>query len=86
MSGLSQVFSREKQLWELQLPAGSKANLFHIPYNNIKLWTDLTTSPGVMAAFSRAEVEGGVAASSPLPLTLLCDNIRGPDNLGAVLR
>merc|ERR1719397_1581056 len=80
------VFSREKLLWELQLPTGSKANLFHIPYSNIKLWTDLTTSPGVMAAFSRSEGEGGGAASSPLPLTLLCDNIRGPDNLGAVLR
>ena len=80
------VFSREKAVWQLDLPKDTPVKLYHIPYNNIKMWTDLTTSPGIMAAFSRQEIVEKVVAKSPLPMTLVCDNIRQPDNLGAVLR
>ena len=41
---------------------------------------------GIMAAFSREEVERKAVARSCLPLTLICDNIRTPDNLGSVIR
>ena len=80
------VFSRVKLLWQLGLPAElpRECQLFHLPYREIKLWTDLSTSPGIMAALPKEGLE--VAARSPLPLTLVCDNIRGPDNLGAVIR
>ena len=80
------VFSREKAVWQLDLPKDTPTKLYHIPYNNIRMWTDLTTSPGIMAAFSRQEIVEKVVAKSPLPMTLVCDNIRQPDNLGAVLR
>ena len=81
------VFSRVKLLWELGLPAGlpPSCQLYHVPYTNIKLWTDLSTSPGVMAAVPKASVEE-VAAANPLPVTLVCDGVRGPDNLGAMVR
>ena len=80
------VFSRVKLLWQLGLPPAlpRECKLFHLPYREIKLWTDLTTSPGIMAAVPKEGLE--VTARSPLPLTLICDNIRGPDNLGAVIR
>ena len=52
----------------------------------MKLWSDLTTGPGVMAVFSKQELCCNVRAASPLPLTLVCDNVRQPDNLGALLR
>ena len=80
------VFSREKLLSQLDLSKDTASKLYHIPYNNIKMWTDLTTSPGIMAAFSREDIVSKVVAQSPLPLTLVCDNIRQPDNLGSVLR
>jgi len=81
------VFSRVKLLHSLQLDKSQKCTkLYHIPYSNIKMWTDLTTSPGVMAAFSKQEMVEGVVADSPLPFSLICDNIRSPDNLGAVIR
>ena len=82
------VFSREKLLWQLELTGEAATKLYHIPYDKIKMWTDLTTSPGVMAAFSKQEVLKGAVARSPVSpgLTLICDNIRTPDNLGAVIR
>ena len=79
------VFSRVKLLQELNLSPKSETRLYHLPYTNIKLWTDLTTSPGIMAAIPKSSLEH-IAPSSPLPLTLVCDNIRGPDNLGAIIR
>jgi len=79
------VFSRVKLLMELNLPHDSNIRLFHIPYTNIKLWTDLTTSPGIMAAIPKSSFED-IVPISPIPLTLVCDNIRGPDNLGAIIR
>ena len=80
------VFSREKLLWRLELEAKLKSKLYHIPFNNIKMWTDLTTSPGIMAAFSKHDIQAGAVASSPVSLSLICDNVRSPDNLGAVIR
>ena len=84
------VFSREKLLWRLGLEEEDKkklkSKLYHIPFSNIKMWTDLTTSPGIMAAFSKKDIEAGAVASSPLSLSLICDNVRSPDNLGAVIR
>ena len=79
------VFSRVKLLLGLNLPPTSDTRLYHLPYTNIKLWTDLTTSPGIMAAIPKSSLEH-VVPTSPLPITLVCDNIRGPDNLGAIIR
>ena len=50
------------------------------------MWSDLKTPTGIMAAFPKSDVVNGVNASSPLPMTLICDNIRTPDNMGATLR
>jgi len=74
------VFSREKLLWRLGLEEEDKkklkSKLYHLPFSNIKMWTDLTTSPGIMAAFSKKDIEAGAVASSPVSLSLVCDNVR----------
>ena len=80
------VFSRVSLLRDLGLEKNKETRLYHVPYNNIKVWSDMVTSPGVMAAFSKSDIESRVSAASPLRLTLVCDNIRTPDNLGSVLR
>ena len=82
------VFSREKLLHQLEFGGHSSTKLYHLPYTNIKMWSDLSTSPGIMAAFSKRELMSGAVASSPVSpaLTLICDNVRTPDNLGAVIR
>ena len=34
----------------------SNCEFYHVPYTNIKMWSDLTTPTGVMAAFSKEQV------------------------------
>ena len=82
------VFSREKLLHQLEFRGHSSTKLYHLPYTNIKMWSDLSTSPGIMAAFSKRDLVRGAVAASPVSpaLTLICDNLRTPDNLGAVIR
>jgi len=68
------VFSRVKLLLKLNMLPSSSTRLYHLPYTNIKLWTDLTTSPGIMAAIPKSSLEN-IVPTSPLPLTLVCDNM-----------
>ena len=80
------VFSRVKCFKEVDASQlGNDCECFHIPYNNIKLWSDLSTPTGMMAVFRKDDL-ATLQAADPLPVTLICDNIRTPDNLGAVLR
>ena len=66
--------------------SGSDCECFHIPYDNIKLWSDLKTPPGLMAAFDKQQLISSITPFHALPITLVCDNVRSPDNLGAILR
>uniref|UniRef100_A0A182W101 Uncharacterized protein n=1 Tax=Anopheles minimus TaxID=112268 RepID=A0A182W101_9DIPT len=54
-------------------------------------WSSLTTSPGLIGIFAepsnRAELASRNAAKSKrLPVTVVCDNIREPNNLGSIIR
>ena len=64
---VKEVFSREKLLWQLDLPKDTSSKLYHIPYNNIKMWTDLSTTTGIMAAFSKEEFTGQGGGQVPPP-------------------
>ena len=61
------VFSREKLLHQLEFGGHSSTKLYHLPYTNIKMWSDLSTSPGIMAAFSKSKLVSAAVASSPTP-------------------
>lgn len=86
------AFSRVNLLCQVPWTAEARAALergagsFQISYRNISAWSELKTSPGIMAAFSRREIEAGVRARTErggdrLPITVVLDNVRGPDNL-----
>ncbi|XP_057664220.1 rRNA methyltransferase 3, mitochondrial [Diorhabda carinulata] len=62
------------------------AKLYKMPYREIQMWSDLVTSPGVMGIFKTPNLELYKPKQDALPLTLICDNIREADNLGAILR
>ncbi|CAH0558144.1 unnamed protein product [Brassicogethes aeneus] len=62
---------------------GSK--LYKMPYKEMQLWSELTTNPGIMGIFHTPKVETFKSPNS-LPLIVICDNVRDPSNLGAILR
>jgi len=81
------IFSRIKLLKQVATQhIDTSCSFYHVPYTNIKMWSDLTTPTGIMAAFSKSQIKEKAVSSDSLPLTIICDNIRSPDNLGAVLR
>ncbi|CAG9783645.1 unnamed protein product [Diatraea saccharalis] len=60
--------------------------LYKIPYKEIELWSDVETSSGIFGVFEMPKPENMVRPAQPLPLNFICDNIRVPGNLGAILR
>lgn len=84
------IFSKIEQVKlisdELKL---TKAKLIKVANHNLKLWSQVTTSPGIMGIFEhRADLNHIIEKrrSKPIPVTVVCDNIREPANLGAIIR
>ncbi|KAK7866272.1 hypothetical protein R5R35_007107 [Gryllus longicercus] len=76
-------FSRLKDLKDLNLPHEG-VKIFKITYKKLSLWSGVATSPGVLAILNTPNVSKKRPAS--LPLTVICDNVRDPGNLGTILR
>ncbi|KAL2095778.1 hypothetical protein ACEWY4_007926 [Coilia grayii] len=83
-------FSSVERLSELPVDKLKQASLVKVKFEEIKKWSELITPQGVIAIFSRPDVhklafpkdQGG----QTVPLSLICDNIRDPGNLGTILR
>ncbi|XP_017780682.1 PREDICTED: rRNA methyltransferase 3, mitochondrial [Nicrophorus vespilloides] len=80
------IFTRPEELDYLKkhLP-NSGAQIYKMPYREMQMWSTLTTSPGIMGVFKTPEVDK-FEAKNTIPLTVICDNVREPGNLGAILR
>ncbi|KAF7273139.1 hypothetical protein GWI33_014133 [Rhynchophorus ferrugineus] len=80
------LFSRSKEVEYLKpfLPKAD-TDIFKIPYRELQSWSDLVTAPGIMAIFQIPDLSR-FEPTNPLPITVVCDNIREPSNLGAILR
>ncbi|XP_065173906.1 rRNA methyltransferase 3, mitochondrial [Atheta coriaria] len=61
------------------------AQMYKMPYKEMQMWSDLTTTPGIMGLFRTPSPENYIS-TDPLPITIFCDNIREPGNLGAIMR
>ncbi|KYQ56697.1 RNA methyltransferase-like protein 1 [Trachymyrmex zeteki] len=77
-------FSRLSDILPLSLP--KEVKLYKIPYRTIQLWSNLTTSPGIIGIFEIPDVDTKEPAENAIPLTIICDNIREPGNLGTIVR
>uniref|UniRef100_A0A2M4AT45 Putative rrna methyltransferase 3 mitochondrial n=1 Tax=Anopheles triannulatus TaxID=58253 RepID=A0A2M4AT45_9DIPT len=87
------VASDVKLLGELGLKSNPKdCPFFLVNRQTMMEWSSLTTSPGLIGVFAAppnlAEViaRNSTAGSKRLPVTVVCDNIREPNNLGSVIR
>ncbi|KAG5318887.1 MRM3 methyltransferase, partial [Pseudoatta argentina] len=77
-------FSRLSDVLPLSLP--KEVKLYKIPYRTIQLWSNLTTSPGIIGIFEIPDLDTKEPAENAIPLTIICDNIREPGNLGTIVR
>nr|XP_056720999.1 rRNA methyltransferase 3, mitochondrial [Euleptes europaea] len=75
-----------------ELPAAKLkgATLIKVRFEDLKTWSDVITPQGVIGIFSRPDhakmTYPEVQQKHRLPLSLICDNIRDPGNLGTILR
>ncbi|CAB1347940.1 unnamed protein product [Coregonus sp. 'balchen'] len=83
-------FSSVDRLCELPLDKLKRATLVKVKFEDIKIWSDLVTPQGVIAIFSRPDPSRLTfpqdQRGQSVPLSLICDNVRDPGNLGTILR
>ncbi|XP_053563347.1 rRNA methyltransferase 3, mitochondrial [Bombina bombina] len=83
-------FSRVDNLKELPLSNLKHTNLVKVKFEDIKIWSDLVTPQGLLGIFRRPDYAKmnfpAVQIQNSLSLSLICDNIRDPGNLGTILR
>ncbi|XP_042343100.1 rRNA methyltransferase 3A, mitochondrial [Plectropomus leopardus] len=81
-------FSTVDRLRELPLEKLKRATLVKVKFEDIKIWSDLVAPQGVIAIFSRPDPSrlSFTNRGHSVPLSLICDNIRDPGNLGTMLR
>lgn len=81
------IFSKVEDLNNLRpfLPR-TGVKFYKIPYKEIEMWSDVQTSTGIFGIFETPTAENVKRLSKPLPIQFICDNVRDPGNLGAILR
>uniref|UniRef100_A0A182JQW1 tRNA/rRNA methyltransferase SpoU type domain-containing protein n=1 Tax=Anopheles christyi TaxID=43041 RepID=A0A182JQW1_9DIPT len=86
------VTSDLKLLAELTFkPKLKSCPIFLVKRHTMMEWSTLTTSPGLIGIFGEPSnmselVTRNAAGSKRLPVTVVCDNIREPNNLGSIIR
>ncbi|XP_044286342.1 rRNA methyltransferase 3, mitochondrial [Varanus komodoensis] len=83
-------FSNLGYVKELPVAKLKKASLIKVKFKDLKAWSDVTAPQGVLGIFSRPDhskmTYPEVKPQHVLPLSLICDNVRDPGNLGTILR
>lgn len=74
---------RKLETYQEELLAKSCA-IYRVAPKDVSTWSSLTTPPGIMAIFERPE--DVPPPKNCLPITVICDNIREPNNLGSICR
>ncbi|XP_075760771.1 rRNA methyltransferase 3, mitochondrial [Pelodiscus sinensis] len=83
-------FSTAGHLRELPEEKLKKTTLLKVKFEDIKNWSDLVAPQGLIGIFSRPDhakmTYPAIQQRNSLPLSLICDNLRDPGNLGTILR
>ncbi|KAK7130817.1 hypothetical protein R3I94_016080 [Phoxinus phoxinus] len=83
-------FTSVDALRELPPDKLRRTSIVKLRMEDSKVWSDLDTSQDIIAIFKRPEASHLTFSQEkygkPVPLTLICDNMRDPGNLGTVLR
>ncbi|XP_056303180.1 rRNA methyltransferase 3B, mitochondrial [Danio aesculapii] len=83
-------FSSVDALRELSLDKLRQTNVVKVKMEDAHVWSELDTSQEIIAIFKRPEASRLTYSEEnygrAVPLTLICDTVRDPGNLGSVLR
>lgn len=79
------LFSDREEFSAIENKLVGESDIYKVPYSDLKMWSGLTTCPGLMGIFSRDLTRLKINENS-IPLTVICDNIREPNNLGSIIR
>lgn len=81
-------FSAVDRLQMLPLDKLKGATIVKVKFEDIKIWSDVVAPQGVIAIFARPDPArlNFSQRSQSVPLSLICDNVRDPGNLGTILR
>ncbi|XP_063300657.1 rRNA methyltransferase 3, mitochondrial [Pelobates fuscus] len=83
-------FSRVEYLKELPSDKLKQAKLIKVKFEDVKMWSDVMSPQGIIGIFLKpdhAKMNYPVShLKYSIPLSLICDNIRDPGNLGTILR
>ncbi|KAK2827030.1 hypothetical protein Q7C36_017956 [Tachysurus vachellii] len=89
-SPLAVFFSAMERLQELPVNKLAQASLVKVKLEDVQIWPDHDAKIDMIAVFKRPEASQMCfpeeRCGKPLPLTLICDNLRDPGNLGVTLR
>ncbi|XP_076183252.1 rRNA methyltransferase 3, mitochondrial isoform X2 [Ptiloglossa arizonensis] len=77
------LFNNPSDIESLKLSENVK--LLKVPYKTIQLWSNLTSPSGLIGIFETPDISN-VSINESIPLTIICDNVRDPGNLGSIIR
>ncbi|XP_038122112.1 rRNA methyltransferase 3, mitochondrial isoform X2 [Culex quinquefasciatus] len=82
------VFNDVTKLDDLKID--KSVNLVQVERNVMQEWSSVTTCPGLIGIFRKPKDMNKIVIQNrsliPLPITVVCDNIREPNNLGSIIR
>ncbi|CAF1048281.1 unnamed protein product [Rotaria sp. Silwood1] len=68
-------------------PTDLNFNVYQISSSAFRTWSDVQTSQGVMAIFAMPQLDHcPFKERITLPITVICDNVRDPGNMGTIIR
>lgn len=77
-------FTRTEDLKKFKLPLNIE--LYRICYEDLQVWSNVKTSQGLMGIFKLPSLEFMKPGPNSVPLTIICDQIREPGNMGSIIR
>lgn len=83
------LFSDMDQMQLLKEHLSADTKLVKVPQSDLRFWSNLSTCPGLMAIFDKPLDMSHIwqkRKSTPLPITVICDQIREPNNVGSIIR
>lgn len=85
------LFTETKELEKIKTEISSAqeqslVEIYKVPHHVLKTWSTTMTSPGLLAIFNRPDVSIQNQKKDSFPISVVCDNVRNPNNLGSIIR